>query len=128
MNISKFTSNLSTYADYYSPTKLFSKIKNVAKKAGVNVIFAVLVLYYATFDKDLPVKDRLLVIAALGYFILPLDLIPDTIPGGFTDDAAALAYVVRHIWKNLSDSTIAKAKQQLNEWFPDVNTSDLSPF
>ena len=128
MDISKFTSNLSTYADYYSPTKLFSKIKNVAKKAGVNVIFAVLVLYYATFDKDLPVKDRLLVIAALGYFILPLDLIPDTIPGGFTDDAAALAYVERHIWKNLSDSTIAKAKQQLNEWFPDVNTSDLSPF
>ena len=58
MDISKFTSNLSTYADYYSPTKLFSKIKNVAKKAGANVIFAVLVLYYATFDKDLPVKDR----------------------------------------------------------------------
>lgn len=65
MDISKFTNNLSAYAKYYNPTKLFSKIKEVAQKAGVNVIYVVLILYYATFDKGLPIKDRLMVIAAL---------------------------------------------------------------
>lgn len=125
MNINVFLDNLNRYADHYSPTKLFAKIKDVAKTAGVNVIYAVLILYYASFDKSLPVKDRLMVVAALGYFILPVDFIPDMLPGGFVDDAAALTYVIRHIWKNLSAGTIRKAKEQLKEWFPDVDTNRL---
>lgn len=127
MDISKFTNNLSAYADYYNPAKLFSKIKDVAQKVGVNIVYVVLILYYATFDKSLPVKDRLMVVAALGYFILPVDLIPDALPGGFADDASALLYVVRHIWNNLSKDTIDKAKRQLNEWFPNADPSTLSP-
>ena len=125
MNINVFLDNLNRYADHYSPTKLFAKIKGVAKTAGVNVIYTVLILYYATFDKSLPVKDRLMVVAALGYFMLPVDFIPDMLPGGFVDDAATLTYVIRHIWKNLSAGTIRKAKEQLKEWFPDVDTNRL---
>lgn len=73
MNLNAFTSNLQKYADLYNPNELFDKIKKVACKAGVNIIYVVLLLYYSTLDKELPVKDRLMVIAALGYFILPLD-------------------------------------------------------
>lgn len=73
MNLNAFTSNLQKYADLYNPNELFDKIKKVARKAGVNIIYVVLLLYYSTLDKELPVKDRLMVIAALGYFILPLD-------------------------------------------------------
>ena len=125
MNIKLFLNNLNKYADCYSPTKLFAKINDIAKTAGVNIIYGVLILYHATFDKSLPVKDRLMVVAALGYFILPTDLIPDMLPGGFVDDATALTYVIRHIWKNLSNETIRKAKQQLKEWFRDVDTDKL---
>lgn len=125
MDIKYFTGNLSKFASYYSPSSLFDKIKKVAKKAGLKTIYVVLILYYASLDKELPVKDRLMVIAALGYFILPIDLIPDALPGGFADDAAALLFVVKHIWNNLSDRTINKAKQRLREWFPDANINGL---
>lgn len=126
MDLNIFKNNLEKYAAYYNPNSLFDKIKKYAKKAGVKTVYVILILYYASFDKRLPVKDRLMVVAALGYFILPVDLIPDALPGGFADDAAAALYVVRHIWNNISDDTFRKARQKLYEWFGSVNDKDLS--
>lgn len=125
MDISFFTNNLSRYADLYNPSKLFDKIKAMAKKAGVKVVYIVLLLYYSTLDKDLPLNDRLMVIAALGYFILPIDLIPDALPGGFADDTAALIFVLKQVWNNLTPQTKSKARSRLKEWFSDVSDSDL---
>lgn len=126
MDLNIFKNNLEKYAAYYNPSSLFDKIKKYAKKAGVKTIYVILILYYASFDKSLPVKDRLMVVAALGYFILPIDLIPDALPGGFADDAAAALYVVRHIWSNISDETFRKARNKLSEWFGYVSESELS--
>ncbi|MDE5975641.1 MAG: DUF1232 domain-containing protein [Muribaculaceae bacterium] len=126
MDLNYFKEHLNKFASYYNPDKLIKKIKDVAKKAGLKTIYIVLILYYATFDKSLPIKDRLMVAAALGYFILPLDFIPDAIPGGFADDAAALLYVVKHIWGNLSEDTFSKARQRLKEWFPDSETPEIN--
>ena len=128
MNINIFKNNLDQYSTYYTPAKLFEKLKKVAMRAGIKVVYVVLILYYASLDSSLPVKDRLMVFAALGYFILPIDLIPDGLPGGFTDDMAALLYVVRHIWSNLSDETLEKAAVKLNEWFDNIDEKDLSIF
>lgn len=120
----KSADELRPYARHYSPRALFEKIGRVARKAGAKVVYAALVLYYAMFDKGLPVKDRIMVVAALGYFIVPLDLIPDALPFGFSDDAAAMFFLVRHIWKNLSPSTIEKAKARLAEWFGPLDERD----
>lgn len=117
MDIDIFKNRLGKYACAYNPKELFEKIKKFAKKAGMKTIYVVLILYYASFDKSLPTKDRLMVIAAIGYFILPLDFIPDSLPGGFADDASAALYVVRHIWSNLSEETFQKARVKLNDWF-----------
>lgn len=125
MDIKGFTNNLSKYAGYYNPSALFDKIKSVARKAGVKVVYVVLLLYYSTLDKELPVKDRLMVLAALGYFILPLDFIPDALPGGFTDDMAALVFVLKKVWNNLTPATKRKAHDRLNEWFGEVSEADI---
>lgn len=125
MNIGAFKNNLEKYAAIYNPGSLFDKIATYAKKAGIKTVYIILILYYASFDKSLPVKDRLMVIAALGYFILPVDLLPDAMVGGFVDDAGAALYVLKHIWHNLSDETFRKAKLKLNDWFGSVEESDL---
>ena len=126
MDLNIFKNNHEKYAASYNPNSLFDKIKKYAKKAGVKTVYVILILYYASFDKRLPVKDRLMVVAALGYFILPVDLIPDALPGGFADDAAAALYVVRHIWKYISDDTFRKARQKLYAWFGTISESDIS--
>lgn len=125
MGIKNLSERLSKYSAYYNPASLFAKIGKVAKKIGVKAVHTVLILYYATLDKRLPLKDRALVIAALGYFIVPIDLIPDALPGGFADDTAALVFILKHIWNNLSQETFDKAKRQLAEWFPDTPAPTL---
>lgn len=48
--------------------------------------------YYCAIDADTPMKVKLVLFAALGYFVLPVDAIPDVLTGlGFTDDATVLA-------------------------------------
>ncbi|MBD5204140.1 MAG: DUF1232 domain-containing protein [Bacteroidales bacterium] len=125
INIDIFKNNISAYAGHYNPTALFDKIKVFARKLGIKSVYGLLILYYATFDKSLPLKDRIMVMAALGYFILPLDILPDALPGGFADDMAAATYVLKHIWSNLSPMTAHKAASRLREWFDNVTDEDL---
>ena len=49
-------------------------------------------LFYAAMDKATPWSSKGILLAALAYFVLPIDALPDIIPGlGFTDDAAVIA-------------------------------------
>jgi len=52
--------------------------------------------YFCAFDRDTPRHVRVALVAALAYFVLPFDFIPDIMPLiGFTDDAAVLATAIR---------------------------------
>jgi len=52
--------------------------------------------------KRLPGKTILMALAAVIYFLDPLDLIPDFIPGiGYLDDATVIAFVFSSIHKDL---------------------------
>ena len=52
-------------------------------------------LYYAARDPQTPTRTKALMLAALSYFVLPTDAIPDVFLGvGFTDDAAVIAAMV----------------------------------
>lgn len=120
---------ISGYAQIYNPSKLLEKLGNVAKKAGVKVVYAVLLLYYALLDGDVPLKDKAIVVGALGYFILPFDFIPDMLgPLGYSDDLSALILALKTIWSNITPMVKAQAKGKLSEWFDDVNTEDLELF
>lgn len=128
MDLSFFTSNLTKYSKYFNVNSLFEKIGSFAKKAGVTAIYNALLLYYSSMDKNMPTQDRVIILAALGYFILPVDLIPDLIPGGLVDDGAALSWAVKKVWNNVSDQTKAQAKRRLTQWFGTIKESDLISF
>jgi uncharacterized membrane protein YkvA (DUF1232 family) len=52
--------------------------------------------------RALPWKTIVMALAATLYFLDPLDLAPDFIPGvGYLDDAAVLGFVIRSIQKDL---------------------------
>lgn len=110
----------------YSATVLMKKMARVAKAAGMKTVFAVMILYYASFDEAIPLKERMMILAALGYFILPMDLIPDALPMGFTDDMAALVYILKHVWGHLTPSTLLKAKAKVRDIFGDVDEGELT--
>lgn len=73
------------------------KFWRTAKKAARQIPFMeeVVAAYYCAMDKDTPLRAKGILLAALGYFVLPIDFIPDVIFGlGFTDDIAVLTAAI----------------------------------
>ena len=118
--------DLTKYEKHYSEESLVDKIAAVAKKAGIKVISAALLLYYVVKNPMTSKGDRAKILGALGYFILPIDIIPDAIPvAGFTDDLAALTWAIYCVAKNITPEIKAQAKAKLKEWFKDFDEKEL---
>ncbi len=114
MNLPDF----SKYADNFSVKGFTEKIGRIAKRAGSKLVYASLLLYYTLESKNIPTKEKAIIIGALGYLISPLDLVPDAIPlAGLGDDLAVLIYVVHKVWAEVSDDVKQKAHAKLAQWF-----------
>ena len=114
------------YEKQYSEEKFWSKVTIVAKKAGIKVIYMALLLYYALDSTSLSVKDRALIIGALGYFILPLELVSDLMPAiGFLDDAAILLAIVKLLIVGIDNKVVALAKGKLSQWYGGFDESEI---
>jgi uncharacterized membrane protein YkvA (DUF1232 family) len=72
--------------------------------------------YYCALDPETPNRVRGILLAALAYFVLPLDSIPDFIIGfGFTDDMAVLGAVIASIRGNIKPRHTKLARTRLAE-------------
>jgi uncharacterized membrane protein YkvA (DUF1232 family) len=115
------------HGKHYSDDKLWKKIGKFAKKAGSSAVYAVLILYYTLQKPEIPVKVKATILGALGYFILPIDLIPDVAFGaGFIDDLGVLTAALIQVAVHVDDEVKAKAREKLEKWFgQEVDTSDI---
>lgn len=106
------------YKDTFSATGFVEKISRIAKRAGVKLVYVALLLYYTLESDKVSIKDKAIIIGALGYLISPLDVVPDAIPiAGLGDDLAVLIYVLHKVWGDVSDEVKEKAKTKLSTWF-----------
>lgn len=106
------------YSDKYTASGFVEKISHIAKRAGAKLVYAALVLYYTLQSKEVPLKDKAIIVGALGYLISPLDVIPDAIPiAGLGDDVAVLLYVLNKIKGDLTDEVKQRAYDKLSKWF-----------
>lgn len=118
--------HLQKYEKEYSEDGLWKKIGTVAKKAGLKVIYSALLLYYALQSPQVSLGDKAKIIGALGYFIMPADLLPDAIAIlGFTDDAAVLIFVVKKIGSAIDNRVKQQAREKLQEWFGDYDSNEI---
>jgi uncharacterized membrane protein YkvA (DUF1232 family) len=114
------------FAKYYNKKSLWEKLKNFSKQAGQKVVYIVLLLYFVMVDKGVSLKTKATVAAALGYFILPLDAIPDLTPLiGFSDDLGVLLFALSQVSGNITPEIKDKAQKQMLEWFAPVQESEL---
>lgn len=114
------------YSGEYEEQKFFDKIKKFAQKAGLQVIYAALVLFYLMEDPKAPAKAKLIVVSALGYFVFPFDIIPDMLPGiGFADDLGAMYLALSQVIAYLQPEHKQKAYNKLTTWFKNFTQDDL---
>jgi uncharacterized membrane protein YkvA (DUF1232 family) len=85
------------------------KVPVVGKKLSNVPMLVSLVRSYVQKDyRDIPIGSIIAIVSALIYFVSPIDLLPDGIPGlGYVDDAAVIALV----WKMVEDDV-----EEYKEW------------
>lgn len=103
---------------HYSESKFINKIKKTGGKLAQKALYAGLVLFYALKSPKLPQRSRLVIFGALGYFILPIDLVPDFLPIiGLSDDAAILIAALGKLYEAIDEETKEQARKKMRDWF-----------
>ncbi|PKL86021.1 MAG: hypothetical protein CVV22_05680 [Ignavibacteriae bacterium HGW-Ignavibacteriae-1] len=104
----------------YDEKSFWSKIKMNAGKWSYKILSKVFVLYHVVRDEDTPTWAKTVIYGALGYFILPLDAIPDLIPMvGYSDDLGALVAAVSIVLSHIKPKHVELSKQSLKKFFKD---------
>jgi uncharacterized membrane protein YkvA (DUF1232 family) len=116
------TTNLN--ADDFEPARKLAqdadsvrkRFKAKFRRLAAKLPFAedLLAAYYCAFDRETPRHVQLSLLAALAYFVLPLDFMPDVLPLlGFGDDAAVLVTALRLVANNIRPDHREAARQAL---------------
>ncbi len=72
--------------------------------------------YYCALDTKTPARVRATLLAALAYFVLPFDFVPDLLVGiGFTDDMAVLMAALASVRRHITPAHYAAARQSLSQ-------------
>ena len=115
------------YANKFSQSDFVEKISRVAKRAGAKLVYAALILFYTLQSDKISLKDKALIIGALGYLISPLDVVPDAIPiAGLSDDLAVLIYVLKTVWTDIDPEIQQRAKDKLSDWFDEDEIGEIN--
>ncbi len=102
----------------YSDQGFWDKLLTFAKTAGKDVIEKALCLYFAAENPSTPTWAKTVIYGALGYFIFPIDAIPDITPiAGYADDLGVLASAIATVSFYINDDVKALAAQKLQDWF-----------
>ena len=97
-------------------TKVKKRFWPVLKRAFTQLPFArdVVAGYYCAIDPKTPKRVRIILLGALGYFVLPFDAVPDFLAlVGFSDDIAVLAAAISAVRAHLKAEHYDKADQAL---------------
>jgi uncharacterized membrane protein YkvA (DUF1232 family) len=101
---------------------LWEKITDYTKKAGRTAARPVLLLYYVLKSDTTPQSDKLLIIAALSYLVLPFDLLSaKRLPViGWIDEFVSINYVYRKVCRHITPEIKSDVESLLDKWFPEV--------
>ncbi len=95
----------------------WSKLKQFAGQ--VPFVEDLVAAYYCAMDPASPTRVRDMLLAALAYFIVPFDLIPDITPAlGLTDDSALLVAVIGRVSSHITPVHRAAATRALGKQLP----------
>ncbi|NME71169.1 YkvA family protein [Flammeovirga aprica] len=106
------------FSSKFTEKGFWEKLGKYSQKAGMKLTFYAITLFYTMIDEDTPSGSKLMIMGALGYFIFPLDLIPDIAPGiGFTDDLVALTGAFVNVAMHVKPEHKQNALKKMQQFF-----------
>lgn len=101
----------------FDERSFWKKLQDNARTMGYQLVLRALELFYAMVDPATPLKAKLVIAGALAYLVLPVDLIPDFLPGGYADDATALLAAYKTAEAYITPAVTAKAREKADALF-----------
>lgn len=102
----------------YSEQGFWEKLKNYAQVAGRKVLEPALQMYFSARDADTPAWAKATIYSALGYFIVPLDAIPDFTPlTGYADDLGVLVAALATVAAHIKPEHKSQVQDKMIQWF-----------
>ena len=121
--------NTKEYEHHYNENSFWNKVLSLAKKAGTKLIYMALLLYYTLKSSHVSNTEKAIICGALGYFILPIDIIPDYIPFiGYTDDLTVMIYAYNRVKSNIDDNIKEKDKYKLHSLLGNYDNSEIEGY
>lgn len=118
---------LSKYRKRFSENKFWQKLSRFAAAAGAKAVYSALLLYYAYKRSETPAWAKRMIIGVLGYFIVPIDVIPDlSFLVGYTDDLGLLSFALVTIAAYVNDDVRTNAREHMKKWFENVDEDILA--
>jgi uncharacterized membrane protein YkvA (DUF1232 family) len=105
------------YSKYYSASKLKAKLMSMIGRIAERALRQVLILLAMLQSDQVPVYAKAGIVAVLGYLVFPFDLFPDFIPGGLSDDLAAIALLLVEMAIYYNDDIDQAVDDLMTEWF-----------
>ncbi|MGR2739385.1 YkvA family protein [Billgrantia sp. Q4P2] len=103
---------------HYSEDGFWDKVAHSARRVGKKTLEPALKMHYSAQDPSTPLWAKTAIYGALGYFISPIDAIPDLTPLiGYTDDMGVLAGALAIVAAHINDKHREQAKATLARWF-----------
>ena len=99
---------------------LWARITEWSRKAGRTTARPVLLLWYVLKSEKTPRSDKLLIISAISYLVLPIDLISaKRLPIiGWFDELVSFTVAYQKVCKYITPEMQTKADTLLDKWFP----------
>ncbi|MEC1180813.1 DUF1232 domain-containing protein [Metasolibacillus meyeri] len=103
---------------HFSNDKFLTKVKATGLKLGMSTMHAASTLFFAVKSPDMSKANKLIILGALGYFILPFDVIADILPFvGLADDVFVITAALAKVYSSITDDTKQEAHQFLKKTF-----------
>lgn len=98
---------------------IWAAIKNSAGKVGIESTRIMLELYYVLKSPETSMLNKTLIVTALGYQLLPNDLLPRKKYGllGYLDNIVTIGFAYYQVKSSVTPQIEAQVNNVLNQWF-----------
>jgi uncharacterized membrane protein YkvA (DUF1232 family) len=111
------------YTDSYTEEGFWNKITKMPGDAGCALLRAAFTLYVLLRESSTPAWVKASILGSLGYFIFPLDIIPDIIPViGYADDLALITLLLGQLYAFINQDI----KDQVESMLPKKCRGNIS--
>jgi uncharacterized membrane protein YkvA (DUF1232 family) len=96
----------------------WSHLRFILRRAGEALLMPALTAWHLARDPETPKEAKAALFSALAYLVLPVDAVPDFLPGvGYTDDLAALTAALTLAARLVTWELLEKARASAREVF-----------